>query len=84
MPSVALNLALNDGRVFSGDILQAVVLLDSNDPDTVIQEFVAEVLGVGRTGWINVRSMGKWLELHLWHDFFLGSRGFFTFRILTW
>jgi hypothetical protein len=54
MPSVALNLALNDGRVFSGDILQAVVLLDSNDPDTVIQEFVAEVLGVGRTGWINV------------------------------
>jgi len=56
MPSVALNLALNDGRVLSGDILQAVVLLDSNDPDTVIHEFVAAVLGVGRTGWINIHT----------------------------
>ncbi|KAH7699973.1 Protein ARRD-15 b [Aphelenchoides avenae] len=56
MPTVALNLLLAENRVYSGDTLDAKVLLDSADPDTVINEFSAEVRGVGRTGWVNIHT----------------------------
>lgn len=32
------------------------ILLDSVDPDTVIQSLTAEVKGVGRTGWVNIHT----------------------------
>jgi len=32
------------------------VLLDSADPDNTIIEFFAEILGIGKTGWVNIRT----------------------------
>jgi hypothetical protein len=56
MPTVALNLQLNSPRVYTGTYLEAAVLLDSADPHTVVTEFVAEVRGFGRTGWVNIHT----------------------------
>nr|CAD2198629.1 unnamed protein product [Meloidogyne enterolobii] len=56
MPSIALNLVLAETRIFSGDSLNATVLLDSADPDNTIIEFFAEILGIGKTGWVNIRT----------------------------
>ncbi|KAF7634703.1 Arrestin_C domain-containing protein [Meloidogyne graminicola] len=56
MPTVALNLVLAETRIFSGNSLNATVLLDSADPDNTIIEFFAEILGIGKTGWINIRT----------------------------
>ncbi|KAL3117079.1 hypothetical protein niasHT_007482 [Heterodera trifolii] len=56
MPTVALNLVLSETRVYSGDCLSATVLLDSTDPDNAIQEFLAEISGVGQTGWVNIHT----------------------------
>ena len=56
MPTVALNLVLAETRVFSGEYLNATVLLDSADPENTVQEFLAEIRGIGRTGWVNIRT----------------------------
>ncbi|KAI1721065.1 arrestin domain-containing protein 15 [Ditylenchus destructor] len=56
MPSVALNLVLGEARVYTGDCLNATVLLDSADPETIIHELLAEIRGVGRTGWVNIHT----------------------------
>lgn len=56
MPTVALNLVLDSPRVYTGTYLDAKVLLDSADPHTVVSEFVAEVRGFGRTGWVNIHT----------------------------
>uniref|UniRef100_A0A914HSG5 Arrestin C-terminal-like domain-containing protein n=1 Tax=Globodera rostochiensis TaxID=31243 RepID=A0A914HSG5_GLORO len=56
MPTVALNLVLSETRVYSGECLSATVLLDSADPDNAIQEFLAEISGVGQTGWVNIHT----------------------------
>nr|CAD2180770.1 unnamed protein product [Meloidogyne enterolobii] len=56
MPSIALNLVLAETRIFSGDSLNATVLLDSADPDNTLIEFFAEILGIGKTGWVNIRT----------------------------
>ncbi|CAI4230406.1 unnamed protein product [Auanema sp. JU1783] len=56
MPTTQLNIVLTDPRVVAGEYLQAKVLLDSADPDTIIHSLVAEVKGVGRTGWVNIHT----------------------------
>ncbi|KAI3410141.1 hypothetical protein GPALN_006500 [Globodera pallida] len=56
MPTVALNLVLSETRVYSGECLSATVLLDSADPDNAVQEFLAEISGVGQTGWVNIHT----------------------------
>lgn len=56
MPTVALNLVLPEPQVLSGEWLNATVLLDSSDPDTVVQECFAEIRGTGRTGWVNIHT----------------------------
>ncbi|KAI6215282.1 hypothetical protein M3Y94_00367400 [Aphelenchoides besseyi] len=56
MPTVALNFLLNTPRVYTGDYLDAKILLDSSDPSTMVREFVAEIRCVGRCGWINIHT----------------------------
>ena len=56
MPTAAINLVLVESRILSGDTLQAQVIIDSADPDTVLEELYAEVRGIGRTGWVNIHT----------------------------
>lgn len=48
MPTVALNVVFAENRIFTGEYLKGTVLLDSADPDTVVQEFFAEIRGIGK------------------------------------
>ncbi|CAD6185784.1 unnamed protein product [Caenorhabditis auriculariae] len=56
MPTTQINIVLAEPRVVAGELLNAKVLLDSSDPDTIINSFTAEVKGVGRTGWVNIHT----------------------------
>lgn len=56
MPTVAINIVLQNARILAGDELYARILLDSADPDTRVNEFYAEVEGIGRTGWVNIHT----------------------------
>ncbi len=56
MPTVALNVAFTEGRVLAGEVFTAKVLLDSTDPDTVVSNFLAEIRGFGKTGWVNIHT----------------------------
>uniref|UniRef100_A0A1I7WUW3 Arrestin_N domain-containing protein n=1 Tax=Heterorhabditis bacteriophora TaxID=37862 RepID=A0A1I7WUW3_HETBA len=56
MPTTKLNIVISETRVLAGEYINAKVLLDSGDPDTVITSFTAEVKGVGRTGWVNIHT----------------------------
>lgn len=37
-------------------LLTIKVLLDSADPENCVQEFLAEIRGVGQTGWVNIHT----------------------------
>ncbi|VDM41203.1 unnamed protein product [Toxocara canis] len=56
MPTVAINVVLHEPRIMAGDELFAKVLLESADSDTIVDEFYADIEGVGRTGWVNVHT----------------------------
>ncbi|CAJ0578497.1 unnamed protein product, partial [Mesorhabditis spiculigera] len=56
MPTAQLNLVLNDRRIMAGETLRAKLLVDSADPETIIHSLTAEVVGVGRTGWVNIHT----------------------------
>ena len=56
MPTAALNLVLVESRILSGDTLQAQVIVDTADPDTIVEELYAEVRGIGKTGWVNIHT----------------------------
>uniref|UniRef100_A0A914E584 Arrestin C-terminal-like domain-containing protein n=1 Tax=Acrobeloides nanus TaxID=290746 RepID=A0A914E584_9BILA len=56
MPTVALNVVFAENRIFTGEFLKGTVLLDSADPGTVVQEFFAEIKGMGKSGWVNVHT----------------------------
>lgn len=56
MPTVAINVVLQEPRVLAGDEFFAKVLLDSADPDTIVGEFYADIEGVGKTGWVNIHT----------------------------
>uniref|UniRef100_A0A7I4Y070 Arrestin_C domain-containing protein n=2 Tax=Haemonchus contortus TaxID=6289 RepID=A0A7I4Y070_HAECO len=56
MPTTQLNVVVSQPRVLAGEFLNARVLLDSADPDTVIHSLTAEIKGVGRTGWVNIHT----------------------------
>uniref|UniRef100_A0AC35ETM7 Arrestin C-terminal-like domain-containing protein n=1 Tax=Panagrolaimus sp. PS1159 TaxID=55785 RepID=A0AC35ETM7_9BILA len=58
MPTVAINLVLVETRILSGDSIQAQVVIDSADPDTIVNELYAEVkgIGIGRSGWVNIHT----------------------------
>uniref|UniRef100_A0A8R1HQ55 Arrestin C-terminal-like domain-containing protein n=1 Tax=Caenorhabditis japonica TaxID=281687 RepID=A0A8R1HQ55_CAEJA len=51
MPTTQINIVLAEPRCMAGDFFHAKVLVDSSDPDTVIQSFSADIKGIGRTGW---------------------------------
>lgn len=82
MPTVALNLQLDSPRVYTGTYLEAKVLLDSADPHTVVSEFVAEVRGFGRTGWINIHT-DKIYETERVIDLFFAIQAFCLRSIST-
>ncbi|WKX93766.1 hypothetical protein Q1695_011212 [Nippostrongylus brasiliensis] len=56
MPTTQLNIVVSQPRVLAGELLNVRILLDSADPDTVIQSLTAEIKGVGRTGWVNIHT----------------------------
>lgn len=56
MPTVTLNVILKEVRVFAGDELFVKILLDSVDSGAIVNEFFVEILGIGRTGWINIHT----------------------------
>ncbi|KAE9552768.1 hypothetical protein FO519_004030 [Halicephalobus sp. NKZ332] len=56
MPTAAINLVLAESRILSGDTLQAQVVIDSADPDTIVEELYAEVRGIGKAGWVNIHT----------------------------
>ncbi|KAJ1346587.1 Arrestin domain-containing protein 15 [Parelaphostrongylus tenuis] len=51
-----LNFVVSQPRVLAGESLNAKILLDSADPDTIIESLTAELKGVGRTGWVNIHT----------------------------
>ncbi|PAV77029.1 hypothetical protein WR25_06591 isoform F [Diploscapter pachys] len=55
MPTTQLNLALSESRVLAGEYLNAKVLVNSADT-IVVQSFMVEVKGIGRTGWVNIHT----------------------------
>ncbi|MFH4979585.1 hypothetical protein AB6A40_006294 [Gnathostoma spinigerum] len=56
MPTVSINLALNENQCLAGEEVYAKVLLDSADPDTKVVEFFVDICGSGHTKWVNVRT----------------------------
>ncbi|TKR96987.1 hypothetical protein L596_010922 [Steinernema carpocapsae] len=56
VPTLMLNVAFHENRVFSGDHLIGRVLLDLSDADAVIHEFILEARGYGKTGWVNIHT----------------------------
>ncbi|KAE9415925.1 hypothetical protein Angca_004397 [Angiostrongylus cantonensis] len=65
-----LNFVVSQPKVLAGEMLNAKVLLDSADPDTVIESLTAEMKGVGKTGWVNVHT-DKIFETEKKSGFFL-------------
>ncbi|CAB3402450.1 unnamed protein product [Caenorhabditis bovis] len=56
MPTTQINVVLTEARVMAGEYLNAKILLDSSDPDTVVHSLTAEIKGIGRTGWVNIHT----------------------------
>ncbi|KAK5975975.1 hypothetical protein GCK32_018699 [Trichostrongylus colubriformis] len=56
MPTTQLNIVVSQPRMLAGELLNIRVLVDSSDPDTIIQSLTAEIKGVGRTGWVNIHT----------------------------
>ncbi|GMR41766.1 hypothetical protein PMAYCL1PPCAC_11961 [Pristionchus mayeri] len=56
MPTLRLNMVFAHEKFMAGDPLIAKILIDSSDPDTVIDQLVVDIRGWGRTGWINVHT----------------------------
>lgn len=56
MPTVAINVVLQESRILAGEELIARILLDSADSNTIVNEFHAEIEGFARTGWVNIHT----------------------------
>ncbi|KJH41295.1 arrestin domain protein [Dictyocaulus viviparus] len=65
LSTTQLNIVLSQPRAMAGELFQAKkkkcgflfkVLIDSADPEIVIESLTAEMQGVGRTGWVNIHT----------------------------
>ena len=54
MPTVSLFVRLENERVYTGETLGALVVLDSADSNTIVHSFYAEFMGLGFTGWVRL------------------------------